>query len=97
MHTRFALESGSAICYNRSSMSNAGMQQGMKQSMVATAAMGQKRAYVYLAYLTAQGGHNQPADPKLAELFVRMAALDMKDEARTLYDKLMAEGWNPEP
>ena len=61
------------------------------------AAMGQKRAYVYLAYLTAQGGHNQPADPKLAERFVRMAALDMKDEARTLYDKLMAEGWNPEP
>lgn len=61
------------------------------------AAMGQKRAYVYLAYLTAQGGHNQPADPKLAERFVRMAALDMKDEARTLYDKLVAEGWNPEP
>ncbi len=29
------------ICYNRSSMSNAGMQQGMKQSMVATAAMQQ--------------------------------------------------------
>ncbi len=61
------------------------------------AAMGQKRAYVYLAYLTAKGGHNQPADPKLAERFVRMAALDMKDEAQKLYDKLMAEGWNPEP
>lgn len=29
------------ICYNRSSMSNAGMQQGMKQNMVATAAMQQ--------------------------------------------------------
>ena len=29
------------ICYNAGSMSNAGMQQGMKQSMVATAAMQQ--------------------------------------------------------
>lgn len=61
------------------------------------AAMGQKQAYVYLAYLTAKGGLNQPADPKLAERYVRMARLDMKDEAQKLYDKLMAEGWNPEP
>lgn len=61
------------------------------------AAMGQKRAYVYLAYLTAKGGLNQPADPKLAERYVRMARLDMKDEAQKLYDQLMAEGWNPEP
>ena len=41
VHTCFALESGEGICYNRSSMSSAGMQQGMKQSMVATAAMQQ--------------------------------------------------------
>ncbi|MBR2313984.1 MAG: hypothetical protein IKA55_03910 [Akkermansia sp.] len=61
------------------------------------AALGQKRAYVYLAYLTAKGGPNQSPDPKLAERYVRMASLDMKDEAKKLYDKLMTEGWNPEP
>ena len=61
------------------------------------AAMGQKRAYVYLAYLTAKGGANQPADVKTAERYVRMASLDMKEAAKEMYDKLMAEGWNPEP
>ncbi len=61
------------------------------------AALGPKQAYVYLAYLTAKGGTNQEADPRTAERYVRMAALDMKDEAKKLYDKLMAEGWNPEP
>lgn len=61
------------------------------------AAMGQKRAYVYMAYITAKGGHNMTADPRQAERYVRMAALDLKNEARSLYDKLMAEGWNPEP
>lgn len=61
------------------------------------AAMGQKRAYVYLAYLTTKGGPNQEPDPKLAERYVRMAALDMKEHAKELYDKLMAEGWEPEP
>ena len=50
-----------------------------------------------MAYLTARGGNNVTADPKQAERYVRMAALDLKDEARELYDKLMAEGWNPEP
>ena len=61
------------------------------------AALGQKQAYVYLAYLTAKGGPGQTADTKKAERYVRMASLDMKDEAKKLYDKLMAEGWNPEP
>ena len=61
------------------------------------AAMGQKRAYVYMAYITAKGGNNMPADPRMAERYVRMAALDLKEEARTTYDKLMTEGWNPEP
>ena len=61
------------------------------------AAMGQKRAYIYLAYITAKGGNKLPADPKMAERYVRMASLDLKEEARRMYDKLMAEGWNPEP
>ena len=50
-----------------------------------------------MAYITAKGGHNLTADPKLAERYVRMAALDMKDAAKAMFDKLMAEGWNPEP
>lgn len=61
------------------------------------AAMGQKRAYVYLAYLTAKGGNKLTPDPKLAERYVRMAALDMQDEAHTMYQQLITEGWNPEP
>ena len=61
------------------------------------AAMGQKRAYIYMAYITAKGGNKLPADPKMAEHYVRLASLDMKEEARQMYDKLMAEGWNPEP
>ena len=61
------------------------------------AAMGQKRAYIYLAYITAKGGARLEADPKLADRYVRMAALDLGDEARETYDKLMAEGWSPEP
>ena len=61
------------------------------------AAMGQKRAYVYLAYLTAKGGANQQPNPKQAERYVRLASLDMKEEARKLYDSLMQEGWNPHP
>lgn len=61
------------------------------------AAMGQKRAYIYLAYITAQGGSNLNPDPRLADRYVRMAGLDLGDEARTTYDKLTAEGWNPEP
>ena len=37
------------------------------------------------------------ADPRMAERYVRMAALALTEEAKTLYDILMAEGWNPEP
>ena len=61
------------------------------------AALGQKQAYVYLSYLTAKGGANYPADTRLAERYLRMARLDMKDDAQKLYDKLMTEGWAPEP
>jgi len=62
------------------------------------AVMGQPAAYVYLAYITAKGGHNLKADPKLAENYVRMAALDMGDKAQQLYDELMKAGkWEPHP
>lgn len=61
------------------------------------AAMGNPAAYICLAYITAKGGAELPADPKRAERYVRLAKLDMKDEAQQLYDKLMAEGWTPEP
>lgn len=61
------------------------------------AAMGNPAAYICLAYITAKGGAGLTADPKRAERYVRLAKLDMKDEAQQLYDKLMAEGWTPEP
>lgn len=61
------------------------------------AAMGNPAAYIYLAYVTAKGGVDWPADEKRAERYVRLAKLDMKDEAQQLFDKLMAEGWTPEP
>lgn len=61
------------------------------------AAMGNPAAYICLAYITAKGGVDLPADPKRAERYVRLAKLDLRDEARQLYDKLMSEGWTPEP
>lgn len=61
------------------------------------AAMGNPAAYICLAYITAKGGAGLTADPKRAERYVRLAKLDMKDEAQQLFDKLMAEGWTPEP
>lgn len=63
------------------------------------AAMGQKQAYIYMAYIAAKGGAHLTADPKLAERYVRLASLDMKNknQAKEAFDKLMTEGWNPEP
>ncbi len=62
------------------------------------AVMKTPEAYVYLAFITAKGGTNLAANPKLAESYVRMASLDMGDKAQQLYDKLMAEGkWVPHP
>ena len=61
------------------------------------AAMGQKQAYVYLAYITAKGGSKLTPDSKQAERYVRLASLDMKEKAQETFDKLMADGWNPEP
>lgn len=61
------------------------------------AAMGNPAAYICLAYITAKGGVDLPADPKRAERYVRLAKLDLKDEAQKLFDKLLAEGWTPEP
>lgn len=62
------------------------------------AAMGMPQAYVYLAYITQKGGNNLNADERMADRYVRMAGLDMKDEARRLYDELKAAGkWEPRP
>ena len=61
------------------------------------AAMGNPAAYICLAYITAKGGKDLPADPKRAERYVRLAKLDLKDEAQQLFDRLMAEGWAPKP
>lgn len=61
------------------------------------AAMGNPEAYIYMAYITAKGGADLPADAKRAERYVRLASLDMKDEAKQMYEKLLAEGWTLEP
>lgn len=61
------------------------------------AAMGNPAAYICLAYVTAKGGVDLPADTKRAERYIRLAKLDLKDEAQRLFDKLMADGWTPEP
>lgn len=62
------------------------------------AAMGFPQAYVYMAYISAHGGNNVSADAAQADKYVRMAALDMKDAARKLYDELQsAPEWVPHP
>lgn len=62
------------------------------------AAMGFPQAYVYMAYIAAHGGNNVTADTALADKYVRMAALDIKDAARKLYDELCAApDWVPHP
>lgn len=62
------------------------------------AAMGIPGAYVYLAYITSKGGEGLPADKEQALRYVRLAAMDMGDQAQKLYDRLMASGeWIPQP
>lgn len=62
------------------------------------AAMGYPEAYIYMAYITAKGGTNLPANAERADKYVRMAALDLREKARELYDALQKEGeWVPHP
>ncbi len=62
------------------------------------AALGMPEAYVYLAFITAKGGAGREPNPRMAESYMRMATLDLKQRARELYDKLEAEGkWEPLP
>ena len=62
------------------------------------AAMGYPEAYIYMAYITAKGAPNVPANAERADKYVRMAALDMGEKARTLYDELSKDGeWEPHP
>lgn len=62
------------------------------------ATMNFPQAYVYMAYITARGGNNVTADTAAADKYVRMAALDMKDAARALFEELQAEQeWIPHP
>lgn len=62
------------------------------------AAMGYPEAYIYMAYITAKGAPNVPANAERADKYVRMAALDLGDKARELYDELGKDGeWEPHP
>lgn len=53
-------------------------------------------ALVYLAYLAAKGGPGLEPDEKEAAMYLRMAEMDLKDNAKKLYDSLMKDGWEPE-
>lgn len=58
------------------------------------AALNQPIAYVYLAYITQAGGVQLKPDPKQAELYLRMAKIDLGDKAQQLYDQLLqAKDW----
>lgn len=62
------------------------------------AAMGYPEAYVYMAYISAKGGNNLPANAERADKYVRMAALDLRDKAKELYEELQKHGeWEPHP
>ena len=61
------------------------------------AAAGSPVAYVYLAYIYAKGGVDLPADVSQAKRFVRLASLDMGDQAQKLYDELIVREWTPHP
>ena len=62
------------------------------------AATGIPGAYVYLAYITARGGEGLHADKEQAQRYVRLAAMDMGEQAQKLYERLMESGeWIPQP
>ncbi len=56
------------------------------------AGMEQPEAYVYLAFITNKGGTNLKADSQQAELYLRMAKLDLGDKADLLYEQLVEAG-----
>lgn len=62
------------------------------------AAMGYPEAYIYMAYITAKGGSNLPANTERADKYIRMAALDLREKAREMYEDIQKDGeWEPHP
>lgn len=62
------------------------------------AATGSPEAYVYLAFITAKGGPGITADVAQAKHYVRLAAMDIGDQAQQLFDSLTVKGeWDPHP
>lgn len=56
------------------------------------AAQKMPQAYIFLAFITQKGGKGLTANKSRAESYVRMAALDMQDNAQKFYDKMLADG-----
>lgn len=56
------------------------------------ATLNQPEAYVYLAFITNKGVGKLKANPKQAEIYLKMAELDLKDKAKELYQKIEADG-----
>lgn len=62
------------------------------------AAMGYPEAYIYMAYIAAKGGVNLPANAERADKYIRMAALDLREKARKMYEDIQKDGeWIPHP
>ncbi len=62
------------------------------------ATLGYSRAYVDLAYITAKGGPGEKPNERMAQTYLRWAAVDMKEKAQEYYDKLEKAGeWEPLP
>lgn len=57
------------------------------------AVAGVPAAYVFLAYVYAKGGENLSSDAAQSRAYLRLAAMDMGDKAKQLYDDLMINGW----
>ncbi len=62
------------------------------------AALGYPRAYVDLAYITAKGGPGEEPNEKMAQAYLRMASLDLREKAQEYYAELEKAGeWEPLP
>lgn len=55
------------------------------------AAAGFPHAYLYIAFLTAKGLHGEPADARGAERYVNIAGLNLGNQAKEIFNKLMKE------
>lgn len=61
------------------------------ESLQEAAATGFPHAYIYIAFLTAKGLHGSAPDPRAAERYVNLAALNLGETAHAFFRELMQE------